>query len=284
MNKFLKFFIITLMLIFTQDAFASVLDLSVDKNTITVGTLSNLEIKLDTQNNLVNTIEGDFLYDNKLLKVEQINTGSSFISFWVDKPVDNGSGTIHFSGVVPGGISITNGTIFSVVLRGKSTGNTSLKLDNVNLFLNDGEGSKDTVSYRDLPINIGVNLKGDFEEVSINDKTVPEKFKIVRSRDESIFDNKWFIVFSTQDKGVGIDYYTVCEFYKKYCTKADSPYLLKHQNAFYYLTVNAYDLNGNIEKSVLVSPWLVLSTILIIFVLFWFARRILYRYFRKYKV
>lgn len=272
------------MFIFAQNAFASVVDLSVDKSTITVGALSNLEIKLDTQNNLVNTIEGDFLYDNKLLKVEQINTGSSFVSFWIDKPVDNDSGVIHFSGVVPGGISIQNGAIFSVVLRGEATGNTSLKLDNVNLFLNDGEGSKDTVSYRDLPINIEVNLKGDFEEINVSDRISPEKFKILRSKDESIFDNKWFIVFSTQDKGVGIDYYTVCEFYKKYCTKVDSPYLLKYQNAFYYVTVNAHDLNGNTEKSVLVSPWLVLSTILIIFAVLLFVRRILYRYFRKYKV
>lgn len=284
MKKLLKFFIIVAILIFSQNAFASVVDLSVDKSAITVGTLSNLEIKLDTQNNLVNTIEGDFVYDNKLLKVEQINTGSSFVSFWIDKPVDNGSGTVHFSGVIPGGISITNGTIFSLILRGKSEGNTSLKLSNVNLFLNDGEGSKDTVSYRDLPITIGINSAGDFEEFNTNDQISPVKFKILRSKDESIFDNKWFIVFSTQDKGVGIDYYTVCEFFKKSCVKADSPYLLKSQNAFYYVTVSAYDLNGNTEKSVLVSPWIILSLVLIIFIVLWFARRILYRYFRKYKV
>jgi hypothetical protein len=284
MNTIFKFLIVILIFVFAQNVNASIISIDSGKNSIQVDGLYYIDIKLDTQNQSINTFEGDLAYDPNILQVEQINTGNSFVSFWVEKPVNSNDGKVHFSGVVPGGIVITEGNLFSVIFRGKSEGSTKIGINNASLFLNDGVGSNDPVKTKEAILNITKNVDGVFEKVVINDKNLPEKFKILRTKDQSIFDNKWFIVFSAQDKGVGISKYQVCEFFNKYCVDSTSPHLLRHQNPFYYIVVSAYDIEGNMRVSKLISPWIILSVIIIIFALIFLTLPYLRRYFRKYKV
>ncbi len=287
MNKFKKttFIVFALLILFcAQNVHASSLNLVLDKTQIITGGLSNLSVILDTKGQLINTIEGDLVYDTNILKIEQVNIGSSFISFWVDKPVVENTGRVHFSGVVPGGVSLTTGEVFSVIFRGVSSGNNNFKLENVNLFINDGEGSKDEVKLQNVSLSILQNTNGVIEEIQNNDKIKPEKFKVFRTKDVSIFDNQYFLAFGTQDKGVGVAYYEVCEYLVKNCEQSESPYLLKYQNPFYYIVVSAYDINGNVRKSTLISNWLILSIVLLIILIFYTKSLSFRRYLRKFKV
>lgn len=286
MKKY-KFILITLVayLLFVSNfVHASVLNINVDKNEIQKGGLNTVHINLDTEQNLINAIEGDLVYSNKDLIIEKVNIGSSFVSFWVEQPKINVDGRIHFSGIVPGGIAVSKGEVFSVTVRGVIDGQTNIKLENVNLLLNDGQGSKDEAKTKDINFTITENLNGEEEKIGSNDTTKPEKFTVERTKSPYIYDNQWFVVFSTQDKGVGIDYYEVCEFVKSNCVKADSPYLLQHQTPFFRVIVRAYDTDSNMRSVVLISRWLVF-VVFVFFVLigsiFLYLR---HRYLRTNKV
>ena len=81
--------------------------------------------------------------------------------------------------------------------------------------------------------------------VEIIDSDPPEDFRPEISRDQNIFENRWFLVFATQDKGLGIARYEVCEGSKRKCAPAESPYLLKNQKLNKNIFVKAVDKNGN---------------------------------------
>ncbi|MCC6323301.1 hypothetical protein IT400_00760 [Candidatus Nomurabacteria bacterium] len=285
MKKFQKIILIAFpLLIFSHIAFASVLSINIDKNKIEKGGISLVSVQLDTKLNSINTIEGDLKYDKNYLKIEKINIGNSFISFWVEKPSVINEGIIHFSGIVPGGVTITQGDVFSVIFRGLNEGQANITLENMNLFLNDGIGTKDEVKINNTNLIITKNTIQNEEQIISNDKTKPEKFTIERSRSRYIYDNKWFIVFSTQDKGGGVDHYDVCEFIKNNCVKGDSPYLLKYQTPFYRVVVRAYDMDGNIRDMTIVSNWLILIIVLLVGGIIYFILYIYRRYLYKYRV
>lgn len=284
--KKINFVIVIIVLIFclSHTAFASTLSLISDKSEIKTGGVFTSSILLDAQNAPINTIEGDLFFDQNLVKPEMVNIGNSFISFWVEKPTVNNTGKIHFSGIVPGGVNLLKGEVFRVVFRANNTGETNLSLNNVNLYINDGQGTKDSTNIENVNIKITQGDVGYFEEINKTDKTAPEIFKIVRTHDPSVFDNKYFVVFGTQDKGVGVDHYLVCEYLKKDCINSASPYLLKYQNPFYRIIITAYDTEGNIQEVILTSPWLFIIIICLLILLIKCVYTVRRRYFKKNRV
>ncbi|MEI6400275.1 MAG: cohesin domain-containing protein [bacterium] len=252
--------IISFFILFCWGSFAhaSTLEVVVNKQKVPVNGFLTATIILDAENNPINTIEGTVIYDSGYLIPEKISIGNSFISFWIDKPVIKNNGMIHFSGIVPGGVAVSKGEVFSVSFKASHKGDVSLSLQDVNLLLNDGQGTKDKTNVIDTAISI-IDSTGitDNEQVSSDDKKEPEDFSIIRTRNSAIFDNKYFIVFSTQDKESGIDHYEICEFFEKNCIVGESPYELKHQTFLYRIFVKAYDAEGNVRKEVIVSPWLI---------------------------
>lgn len=281
MNKFtiynLKFLILLLLLFVSYDVFASTLSVNTDTKEIKTGEIFTATILLNTEGKSVNTIEGDLKYDDEILKAEIINLGSSFISLWIEKPNLKSSELIHFSGITPGGISTTNGEVFSVIFKAKTKGNISLLLDNTHLFLNDGLGTEANIKTKGLSVAVKEAVFGTEDQSAVlNDKYTPEKFNITRTRDPSLFDNKYFIAFDTQDKDSGIDHYRVCELFV--CVETESPFLLKNQTPFFYVKVIAYDFNGNFISSSITSPYLLALILLIILVFAYLYRRYLYSY------
>ena len=79
------------------------------------------------------------------------------------------------------------------------------------------------------------------------------------ARDPTIFDGKWFLVFATQDKGLGIDHYEIKEtryrFFGSFSRwiSAESPYALRDQELKSYILVKAVDKAGN-ERIVKINP------------------------------
>jgi len=269
---------------FSRNAFAASLEVNVDKNISNQGEIFTATILLNTEGQSINTIEGDLNYDSNFIKAEAINIGSSFVDFWINKPDIKTLGLIHFSGITPGGISTPTGEVFKVMFKPFGTGNTNISLNNITLYLNDGKGSTTPAKIKNLSVSVNQskNSTGSTDLV-FNDKIPPEKFSIIRSKDPSIFDNNYFIAFSTMDKGSGVDYYKICELFK--CVVGGSPFLLKNQTQFYLIRVIAYDMNGNSVSSLLVSAWFVVAIILLILLIlliiilgFYFYRRYLHFY------
>ncbi len=262
---------------FGGSAHAASLLISSDKTQVKNNEVFTATLFLDTEGESINTIEGDLVYDENLLSAPVLNTGGSFVSFWVEKPNIKNKGLIHFAGVVPGGVAMRHGEVFSVIFRGDQVGDSNLATDNIILYLNDGQGS--TIPTKPSNVNVKITGGGDVSPVSVvlEDTVSPEKFGIVRTKDPFIYDDKYFLVFSTLDKKSGIDRYEVCEYFS--CVDGESPHLLRYQNPFYYITVRAYDLNGNVEDSKLLAPATVVLfvVVLILITMVYLYRRYLYR-------
>ena len=267
------FSILFLLLFLSNSVLASNLSINTDLKTIKVGEIFTATLNLDTNGESINTVEGDLVYDKNILNVEKISIGNSFVNFWIEKPDTKVPGTIHFSGITPGGVVLAKGEVFSVIFRGDAEGDVVLSLNNVNLFINDGKGTASKAKTSGINVKIAKNLDGIAQPVISKDVVIPEKFTITRTQDPSIYNDRYFIVFNSGDKGSGIDHYQVCEYWS--CVDEESPYLLKFQNAFYYITVRAYDGDGNIRIARMISPYLFSLLVLFIFVFFLFFRRYL---------
>lgn len=199
-------------------------------------------ISLDTQNEQINAIEGEVLFPSELLSISQVYTGSSIVTFWLDNPTNSiTNSSVKFSGIIPGGYSGDNGFIFRLVFKANKVSTPEIKLESARVLKNDGKGTETQLNFN--PLQLTINQSG--EGVSRpKDTTPPERFTPVISRDNAIFNGKYFLVFAAQDKGAGIDYYEVKEGGNSY-EKAESPYLLKDQSLKNRILVKAVDKNGN---------------------------------------
>lgn len=261
-------------------AHASNVYIETNKNQIYNGSLVEAYLYMDTNGETVNALEGELSYDKNHFVLKNINLGGSFVSFWVDKPKDE-NGKIHFSGIVPGGLSVSKSEIFHIVLQAKQPGASMVGIANAKLLLNDGLGSEKSVEPSNVLVDISKTYK--VEEFSISDVRVPEEFKIERVKDISLFEGQWFVVFGTQDKGSNVSHYVVCELWSN-CKEATSPYLLQQQNVFYRIKVYAYDSAGNAQSATLTSPVLMIGVLLLSFVIVLIIYKKFRRYFRKNRV
>jgi hypothetical protein len=120
----------------------------------------------------------------------------------------------------------------------------------------DGSGSNASFTVRPLTVTI-VPASGSIPEPpSLIDTVPPEDFKPEITQDPNIFDGKWFVVFATQDKGVGIDHFEIKEdaIDPNIWTKGESPYLLLDQKASQQVSIKAIDKNGNERIVNITSP------------------------------
>lgn len=77
------------------------------------------------------------------------------------------------------------------------------------------------------------------------DIEAPESFTPIVASDPSIYDGKYFLVFSTVDKNSGIDHYEVREGIWGEYAVASSPYLIMDQTLSKNLYIVAIDKAGN---------------------------------------
>ena len=237
-----------------------------------------VDVRLDNQNQCINTVEADLAYPANLLQAVGASDGNSILTLWVKSPtVYSNFDLISLVGGLPGGYcgrvsgdpSLSNklATIYfrfptSTAGIASSTIQQSVNLTFVSstrAVLNDGLGTYAALTtsgatYTPSP------LKGQYVSVDVmqnaiaEDATPPEPFTIGVYRDPSLFSGEWFAVFSTVDKQTGIDHYEVAEVPAADAKlpqdqwnwiRAVSPYLIKDQNLDQLIAVRAIDMAGN---------------------------------------
>ena len=260
MHYFFKnFLLLGLVLIFPLSLSAAEIRIVSPQEEIKTNEEFVVHVLLDSDES-VNAVEGRIVYPTDKLEVKEIRDGNSVINFWIEKPQTDRTtrGTIVFSGITPGGFSGSNNTLFSLVFEATQTGNAEIEIQGSQVLLNDGEGSKAPLTIQNATLSV---LEGDgtLHEENLTDTEPPEDFRPIISKDPSLYEGKYFLIFKTQDKGIGIDHYEVREgFWNKYATE-DSPYLLKEQTLQKKVYVKAVDKAGNERVSVLPPqnplPW-----------------------------
>lgn len=214
-------------------------------------------VRVDSEGKNINAVEGEVSLDHEAdaISLIGINTSGSALSLWPNKPLPSERNTrISFVGGSPGGFVSKDAIVFNVVLTLHKAGQLALSPNNIAVYLNDGKGTKDEVSVKDLTINVlpkkpDAKPVDDWSGVILNDKTAPEPFEIYLGQEGSVFDGKKFLSFSTTDMQSGISYYEVIEGDLPPARSGET-YILKEQDKLVKTVVIAYDSAGNTRESV----------------------------------
>jgi len=234
----------------------------------------SVDIRLNvTSPENVTAIAGYLKFDNQLLKAVDFLTGNSILMFIETPKINQEEGIISFSGIIPGGYTGRlpgdpgeSNLLGKIIFQAQKTANPQTNLhflDNSRVLLDDGKEAKTNLVLKSLEIKISkqeivFNPLNDWEKIKEEDKTPPEEFKpeIVK------IDDKYFLVFNSQDKQSGIDHYEI-QISKETLLgqlvplgnfeKDESPYLLNESDLDKIIEVKAVDKAGN-ERIVILNP------------------------------
>ncbi len=260
---FVFFFVLFSVFMSVNPAHASQLLLSQSSSPLGIGQTVQVDINLKPEGEAFNAVGATLTWPAKLLEFKSIRDGGSIINFWVDAPYLSTDNSLTFSGITPGGFKAELGLVLSVIFKTKAIGSGNFKLDTIQLLRNDSAGSAIAAANRVLPITVSATASNT-DSMIVSDSVEPEPFVINLARNQAVFDNQWFIVFSTQDKDSGVHHYEVAERYgalihlgqndtRLHWQEATSPYQLQDQSLKSGIYVRAVDRSGN-ERLATVAP------------------------------
>jgi len=256
-----------------------------------------VSVRIDPNAECVNTVKAIIGFPQDILEAVDFSQGNSILTLWIKNPeISQDSGQISFIGGTPGGFcgrlagdpeksNLLGKIIFQVKKLNISDKNTATInfLTDSQVLLNDGFGTPANLVGQNAVFNIlsgaAKTPKTEWQEELNKDNISPESFKINILRDPSIFNNKYFIVFSTTDKQTGVDFYEVKEGKKEWKRATTSPYLLEDQSLSSIIKVKARDRAGNeriIERQPLRKPmfyWLIVLVLMLGVITRWFLKK-----------
>ena len=265
----------------------------------TVDRIEEVEIFLNTSYfESVNAFEISVEYPTEFLKLKDWSDGNSIINLWIKEPRRK-YGTFSFQGIIPGGYSEKDGLLMTLYFEGRKEGVAEVKIkDNSQILLNDGRGTQAKTSFSSAVINIKLpeeEMPKEEFPLEFTENISPEPFTPIISRSDEIYGGNYFLIFSTQDKNSGINYYEVSEGEEPFRI-AQSPYLLRNQRLDEDIKIRAIDKAGNerieivpakqakiIEKRKITELELILFAALLLSVIVIFAKY-LYNRIRKTKI
>jgi len=223
-----------------------------------VGDVVRVSVLLDSPEG-VNALQGKLHYSDSLLELKKVSDGNSIVSFWIVPPRKlQEQSLIEFAGAIPGGYGALDGKILEATFLVKKSGAATLRLSDALTLLNDGQGTAAKLSLPPLQIALGSQATG-VAPIEPKDTLPPEPFTVRIASDPNIFEDNYFLVFATQDKGSGVDHYETAEMPGVFkprpseWQKAESPYLLTDQSLKKWIFVKAVDGQGN-ERIAILEP------------------------------
>jgi len=214
--------------------------------------LNQVVISIDTQGEDINAVQAHASFNPGDFTITGINDGGSIIDLWIEQPTfSNESGTVDFSGIIPGGVDIASGTIVTLNILPRSGGiSTGFAIASATVLLNDGKGTPASVTTMSNPFVLTV--LSSTTPPFVLDTQPPDSFTPEIASNPSIFNGEYFLSFSATDQGSGINHYEVLEVSTRGGNAvssgwqvATSPYLLKDQTLESNIYVRAVDNAGN---------------------------------------
>lgn len=268
MKKFLLTFFVSCLLPLSVSA--ATLHLMNGTNPVHVGDTFVVGLDMDTGPDSINAIEGALHYSPQSLTLRDIRLTGSIIPLWITPPASHAVGEVSFAGVIPGGYQGSghlpqtlkgSGDVFTLVFEAEKVGTTDVSFDpETSVYRNDGNGTKASLSAAPLSITIASALPTPQVADIPTDTVPPESFVPSIVAGTSVGAKGMVLVFTTQDKDSGIDYYDVArslwgnEQTKQLSwVRVESPYVLTNDDAAQYLYVRAVDTSGNTRVAI-VAP------------------------------
>jgi hypothetical protein len=190
------------------------------------------------------------------------------VNVWLEKPAINGS-EISLAGIIPSGYR-GRGLVLKLDLTPITVGanladKNIISITNFSALLNDGTGRPAKVIIK--------GWSGTLAPAVLLAKTdnqlIPEPFSLAKIKDPNLPTNQSYLIFNTQDKNSGLDYYAVYESWwpvfnllgrgdKVAWVKTVSPYQLQNQSWWNFIYVKAVNHQGGARLAKL-SPQLPLA-------------------------
>jgi hypothetical protein len=144
-----------------QKAHAAELYPSVSVSSVSVGSTLNVDVRLDSEGQVVNAVEVGLVYPTSMLEFEQVSTGGSFVTLWTEPPRIVQPGMIQMSGGRPDGSVVVNGIIATVTFRVQQSGIATLIVQPSlsGVYLHDGHGTPASLSSKSLIVPLLEMLK-----------------------------------------------------------------------------------------------------------------------------
>lgn len=246
-----------------------------------------VEVLLDTEGESINAVSGKIIFDPNILELKEVRDGNSSINFWIEKPASKNLGEIVFSGITPGGLYSQKSFLFGIVFNPKMPGNNLFNFKDTVVLKNDGSGSQAKIKAQQFNLKISEESPQPTSGMpQIEDRNPPEDFKPMLGVDPEIFEGKYFLIFSTTDKGLGVDHYEVREGIFGEYVRAESPYLIENQSLNKDIYVKAVDRALNERVAVLeegewYQQYLLLGIIILALIAFVFVFKKLWTRFTK---
>ncbi|MFA6552953.1 MAG: cohesin domain-containing protein [Patescibacteria group bacterium] len=176
------FILVTLGIGFGSARYAQAATLSAypDHRTVSLGETFTVDIRLNSEQQVVNAVTATIIYPKDLLEVVDVSRGGSFLTLWpVEPTIDTNTGTITLTGGIPNGSFVVDGKILTITFSTKDTGGVEVKFDTETsqVLLNDGAGTPAT-----LTLNSGIYKIDDLGYISILSPSHPDENKWYRSR------------------------------------------------------------------------------------------------------
>ena len=127
-----------------QPTNAAILRFDPEKNTVSRGETFVVSLLLDSEETVMNAMEGTFDYSKDTLELISVSRGESFLTLWPQEPThDQENARVTFTGGIPGGTLAKNGVVVSMIFRAKQEGTGTLTIDETSsgVYLNDGLGT-----------------------------------------------------------------------------------------------------------------------------------------------
>ncbi len=145
-NKIKYLFKILLLSVFVfgyKEANAATLQVTSNTTTLSSGNISTLSVVINSEGVAVNNAEAKIIFPTDLLEVVSVSKSGSIFSLWVEEPTySNITGVIGFNGGVPNpGFNGQNGTVLSIVVKAKKTGQANIIFSDAAVRANDGLGT-----------------------------------------------------------------------------------------------------------------------------------------------
>ena len=204
----------------------------------------SLRVNLNTEGKSANALSGTISLPADL-ELVSILAGDSTINLWVRPPaLDQSSHSISFAGVTPGGFTLSDAHVFTMVVKGLQPGTSTLTFSDVQILAHDGQATPLQTKTQNPTLHIVSGLPAEVRPDSV-DTEAPEAFVPYIVSNPNLFEGSKTLIWYTVDKfGGPVTSYVREGFFARY-KKSVSPYRLNDQSMTRDVYIKVVDEAGN---------------------------------------